>query len=204
MLWAAPATALLAVIAALSLGIDIFARPEQAVYLYTTTLLGTWGVLLPARALEGRKVDVKVRKLIYLVIGVLVGLAVWVLAGWLGIGPLPTWETGSSEVFRDVAGPAPAPRALGYATYFGLVYLLLGWSRMTARDRDRRFRIVPAAKAALVAGLLGVLWPSPQPMLLTAVGLTALVAQSVTPWSAPAAAYARYAARAARANRRIA
>jgi serine/threonine protein kinase len=203
MLWAAPATAVLTVIAAILLMIDITARPEQAVYLYTTALLGTWGVLLPAKALEGRKVNVKVRKLIYLVIGVLVGLAVWALAGWLGVGALPSWETGSSEVFRNVAGPAPAPSALGYATYFGLVYCLIGWSGMTARDRDKRFRIVPAAKAALVAGLLGVLWPSPQPLELAAVGLVALVAQSVTPWSAPAAAYARYAARAARANRRI-
>jgi eukaryotic-like serine/threonine-protein kinase len=203
MLWAALATAVLAVIAAVWLGVDLNARPEQLVYLYTTALLGTWGVLLPAKALEGRKVNVKVRKLIYLVIGVLVGLAVWALAGWLGVGALPSWETGSSEVFRNVAGPAPAPSALGYATYFGLVYCLIGWSGMTARDRDKRFRIVPAAKAALVAGLLGVLWPSPQPLELAAVGLVALVAQSVTPWSAPAAAYARYAARAARANRRI-
>ena len=204
MLWAAPATAVLAVIAAVWLGVDLNARPEQLVYLYTTALLGTWGVMIPAKALEGRKVDVKLRKLVFLLIGVLVGLAVWVLARWLGVGPLPTWETGTSDVFFNVAGPAPVPSALGYAVYFGLIYGLVGWSWMTARDRSKRFRIVPAAKAALVAGLLGLLWPSPQPMLLAAVGLTALVAQSVTPWNAKAATYARYAARAARANRRVA
>lgn len=205
MLWAAPAAAVLAVIATLLMGVDPGRRPEQVVYLYTSALLGTWGVMAPAKLLEGRKVDPKARKLVFVTVGVLAGLALWVLAGWLGIGSLPgSYDNVTGPVARQVAGPAEAPNAAGYAVYYGLVFGLIGWSAMTARERGRRFGLWPAAKAALVAGLLGLLWPSPQPWALASVGMTALVVQSVTPWCAKSSAYARYAARAARAGRKVA
>lgn len=205
MLWAAPAAALLAVVGSFLMGIDLGGRPEQVVYLYIAALLGTWGVMAPAKLFEGRQVDPKARKLVYLVVGALVGLAVWVLAAWLGIGALPGgYETVTSPVLHQMAGPSEAPSAFGYAVYYGLVFSLIGWTYMAARERGRRFVLWPAAKAGLVAGLLGLLWPSPQPWALVSVAITALVVQSVTPWCAKSAAHARYVARAQRARRQVA
>ena len=196
MLWAALTTAALTVIAAALLVNDITRRPEQAVYLYTTALLGTWGVLLPAKVLEGRKVNVKVRKLIYLLIGVFVGLAVWVLSGWLGIGPLPTWETGSSEVFHNVAGRSTA--AVG-PRLCGLLRSGVWPDRMVGDDSPRSQQAVPDHPGGQSCpGGRTARRPVAftQPWVLTAVGMTALVAQVVHPLDAQAAAYARYAARA--------
>jgi hypothetical protein len=200
MLWAAPAAAILSVLTAAAFGVDMAWHPEQAAFLFGTSLLGTWGVLLPARVFEGRTLNPNVRRGIYLIIGALVGLAAWALTSWLGVGALRSWDTDfeATHVLTGITGRPASPNPLGFAGYFALVFLLCGWPWMAARDRSKRLRFFPVAKAALLAGLLGLLWPSPQPWALAVVGLTALVTQAVSPWSEQGANYARYAARMAK------
>jgi hypothetical protein len=111
------------------------------------------------------------------------------------------WQTETASMFHEVAGPSMAPTVLGYSAYFGVLFLLAGWPWMTARDRSRRVRVWSVARTTALAGLLGVLWPSPQPWGLTAMAVTAIVVQATMPWSEPAARYARYAARLAKQNR---
>jgi hypothetical protein len=204
MLWAAPAAALLSVVAAVWTGVDLSARPEQTAYLFGLTLLGSWGAMLPAKAVEGRKLDRSILRALYLAMGALVGLAGWALTSWLDVGPLSHWDGLNDRTLISLAGPADRPNPVGYAGYFGLLFLLGGWPWMAARDRTRRFRLLPVARAALAAGLIGLVWPFPEPWGLAAAVTTALVTQSVSPWSEPAAAYARYAARTARRGRRAA
>ena len=91
------------------------------------------------------------------------------------------------------AGRAVLP---AYGAYFGVLAFLAGWPGMAARDRKARFRVFPVVKGAAVAGVLGLALPFPQPWGLGVAVLTAVVTQAVSPWSEPAAAYARYAARA--------
>ena len=73
---------------------------------------------------------------------------------------------------------------------------------MAARDRKKRFRIFPIVKAGALAGLIGLVLPFPQPLGVGIAALTAAVIQAVSPWSQPAAVYARYAARAAKLQRK--
>ena len=75
MLWAAPLLALLAVPAAAALEIDPARQPQQAAYLYLMGLLGTWTALIPAKALETRRLDGASRRLIAAGTGWLTGFA---------------------------------------------------------------------------------------------------------------------------------
>jgi hypothetical protein len=197
MLWSAPAAALLSVVASSVVGTDLAAHPEMAAYLFGLTLMGTWGALVPSKVVEGRKLDRSVLRALYLATGVLVGLAGWALGSWLDVGPLHGWNGPAEQALVEWTGrEAAAP--VGYAGYFGSLFLLGGWPWLAARDRGRRFRIAPAVWAGLLGGLLGLLWPFPQPWGVTTAVLTALVLQSVSPWSEPAASYARYVARTSR------
>ncbi|MGE3821001.1 MAG: protein kinase, partial [Isosphaeraceae bacterium] len=194
MLWAAPAAAILALIASAAQGVDPIGQPERLAFLFGSTLLATWGALLPSRLLEGRQVPRPVRKALALTTGLVVGLATWGLAEGIDLGRVPRWD---SIVDESLLGPS---NPLTNAGYFGLVFLLCDWSGMVARDRHKRFRVIPALKAGAVAGLLGLVWPFPQPWGLSIVALTSLVTQSVSPWSEPAALHARYVARMAKAR----
>ncbi len=190
MLMAAPLAAMLAVpLASLLLGVDVVDQPERVAFLFGMSLLGTWGLLIPSRLFEGRRLDPVTRRTIYTGLGALVGLAGWGLASWLDLGTLPRWDMPIDEAQMDRSNP------LAFAGYFALLGLLAGWPGVTARDRSSRLRLVPIARAGLVAAALGVVWPFPQPWGLGIAALTAVVAQSVSPWSEPAARYARYVAK---------
>lgn len=195
MYWAAPAAAILAMIASTANGADLFEQPERVAFLFGSTLLATWGALLPSRLLEGRMVSGKVRKALALTTGAVVGLATWGLAQGVDLGQLPRWDAIVDGSFLGPANP------LTNAGYFGLLFLLCDWPGLVARDRPRRFRLTPALKAGAVAGLLGLVLPFPQPWGLSIAAISALVAQSVSPWSEPAARYAQYLASVAKRSR---
>ena len=73
---------------------------------------------------------------------------------------------------------------------------------MAARDRKKRFRIFPIVKAGALGGLIGLALPFPEPWGMGIAALTAAVVQAVSPWSQPAAEYARYAARVSKLQRK--
>ncbi len=183
MLWAAPLVGFLALAASAMLGVDLSREPQQFAYLTGMALLGTWGVLVPAKAMEGRSVDPALRRLVYLGVGVLIGVVGLLLGQWIHLGPLPLW---SPET------PGSPHEPLRYLSYFGLVYLANGWSKMTTRDRRARFRLWPTLAATLIGAILYPFWPSNQPYGAIVVGLVAVATQLVSPWSEAGAVYARY------------
>jgi hypothetical protein len=198
MLLAAPAAAMLALPAALMLGTDVPAQPERVAFLFLMGLMGAWGSLVPAKLFEGRRPDPAIRRAVSTGAWAAVGLAGAALAAWLELGPLPRWDTPVDESLFGRSSPLSA------AGYFGLIGLLGGWPWLAARDRKARFRLLPVFKAGLVGLALGLVWPFPQPWGLGVAALAAIVTQAVSPWSEPAAAYARYAAWAAARGRKAA
>ena len=92
-------------------------------------------------------------------------------------------------------GPAAEVQAVGFVTYFGVVFGMTPWLQMTSRGRRSRFRFWPVIQAGLIAWLLGIFWPSPQPWSVMVVVLIAIVAQLVSPWNADAARYEEVSAR---------
>ena len=66
----------------------------------------------------------------------------------------------------------------------------------------RGFRVFPVVTAARSPRALGLVWPFPAALGAGDRRRSAVVTQAVSPWSEPAAAYARYAARAAKSGER--
>ena len=206
MVMAAPVAAVLAVPVTLMMGIDPPSQPEQFAFVFGLSLLGTWTTLAPSKLFEGRQVGTKARRLIGVVLGALVGLAGLRLSELLDLGALPRWDIIASQIndpkLNQLFGIGGHASPLTFAGSFGALSLLGGWPWMAARDRKKRFRIFPIVKAGALAGLIGLALPFPQPWGVGIAALTAAVVQAVSPWSQPAAVYARYAARAAKLQRK--
>jgi hypothetical protein len=194
MLWAAPLVALLAVPTGALLGIDMTAQPQQLAYLAGMALLGVWGILIPAKAMEGRAIDATTRRLVFLGVGVALGAVGLGLTEWVRVGLTP------GSALRDVhvdmnrimtwfdRGNLP----LRHLSYFGLLYAANGWWKLTARDRKARFRFWPTLLATAIGAALLPFWPYEQPEGVAVAALIAVVTQLVSPWSERAAAYARW------------
>lgn len=203
---AAPVAAVLALPVAFMLGVDPSGQPERYAFLFTMGLLGAWATLVPTKLLEGRDLSKSTRRLAVLGIGALVGLAATAFATWTNLGTLPSWDAGIDP--RVISDLGADPSWLGQTSpavtglYFALVSLVGGWPWMAVRDRKKRFRIFPVLKAGALAGLIGLALPFPQPWGVGIAVLTAAVVQVVSPWSQPAATYARYAARVAKLQKK--
>jgi hypothetical protein len=180
MLWTAPLLALLAVPATAILGINAGANPQQVVYLYGMSLLGTWITLVPNKVLEARKVDTTMRRLIALAAGLVLGAISIALAQGLQLG------FGESHLLVD------HPRNLEFAYFGGLYGLTSGWWSLVRRDRDSRFRFWPILTTALLSTMLIPVWPYDRPDGIAIAALIATTVQLVSPWSETASAYVRY------------
>jgi hypothetical protein len=180
MLWAAPLLALLAVPATAILGIDPGSNPQQVVYLYGMSLLGTWVTLIPSKLLEARKLDMTMRRLISLAAGLVLGA--------IGIGLAQGLQLGFDESHQFFKHP----RNLEFAYFGGLYGLTAGWWSLLRRDRDSRFRFWPILSTALLATVLIPVWPYERPDGIAIAALIATAVQLVSSWSETASAYARY------------
>jgi hypothetical protein len=180
MLWAAPLVALLAVPATAILDIDLHANPQQVAYLYGMSLLGTWLALIQSKALETRKLDTTMRRLLAVAAGV--GL------GAIGIALAQSLQLG----FRETHQFFKHPKNLELAYFGGLYALSTGWWSLVRRDRDSRFRFWPILTTALCSTMLIPVWPYERPDGIAIAALIATAVQLVSPWSETAAAYARY------------
>ena len=200
MLKASILTAVLVVPVALMLEVDPMRNPEQASFLFATSLLGTWGALAPAKLLEGRSSGKMARRGLALFSGAIVGLGGLAFANWVRLGSLPGWD---GPIFEStVPGTRMSMVSFTYPAFFGALSMLSGWPALAARDRTKRFRIFPVVKAGALGALLGLALPFPEPWGVAIGVVAATVTQWVSPWSKPAAEYARYLTKAAKASKR--
>jgi serine/threonine protein kinase len=170
--------------------------PTQFALFFFMILLGSWGALVPGTFWEGREVPAISKRMTYLVAGLIVGLAGAVLSRWAHLG----FPSGSGngpiaeEAFRALRPRLRSEAALAMAmgAYFALAFAFNGFWKLTARDRRSRFRFFPVIAAAAIAGMVGIVLPSPQPWGLLTIGLIASTVQLASPWNREAAAYAEY------------
>jgi hypothetical protein len=191
MLWSAPMAALLVLPAATILGVNLETNPQQVAYLFGLSLLGTWATLISSKIFESRTLDMSTRRLIALVAGLVVGGIAITLGRALQPGvPLQHHYFGNPQDLEPL--------------YFAAMYGgTAGWYGLTARDRKKRFRLIPIALTAVLGAVLTPLWPFERPDGLVIATLIAVTTQIVSPWSEAAARYADYVRVAKKQNRQV-
>ncbi len=194
MIWATFLSALLAVPVAAMLGIDVSRNPQQLAYLAGMAMLGTWGILIPSKLMEGRTIESSTKRLLFLCVGVGLGAAGLGLSEWVRVGLTPgnALRDLHFDLVRISSVFDQATLPLHHLSYFGLLYFANGWWKLAARDRKARFRIWSTVLATTIGALLLPFWPYEQPQGVAVTALIAVVTQLVSPWSASAAAYARW------------
>ena len=191
MLWAAPMVALLTLPAAAALGVNMETDPQQVAYLFGMGLVGTWASLIPNKIFETRSIDMSTRRLISLVAGLIVGAFAIFLGRTLQLG-LPL----EHDYFSNPQDLEPI--------YFGAMYgASAGWVGLAARDRRKRFRLLPLAWTALLATMLVPLWPYARFDGIAVAALIAATTQIVSPWSEHSSRYAQYVRLTQKQNRKV-
>ncbi len=181
---------LAALIGGAALQVDVANRPQDVGFLYGMITLASWAVLIGGKFTEGLQIPIKVRRVGQLALGAMLGVAAQVLATWLLVEPAaPGHALVRFRWFATSYYPAVLPLLVGYAAYFGLVGLGVDWWTLTDRDRLKRFRVVPIAKAGLIALIPALIFFSTDlhPLAVPTVLLTSAVVQLSAPWDEAAA-----------------
>lgn len=174
-----------------ALSIPLPHDPIQLAYLFGMILAGTWAVLIPGKLWEPLHDSRWGQRFSYLAIGAVVGLAGTALARWTFLSPSPVDLVPLGRGYVNVLDGALRihPGALSFVGFLALAFAANGWWKLTSRDRWRRVRLWPTAKAGAVAAMAGAVCPSPQPWGILLVTVIAVIVQLVSPWNRSAAYY---------------
>ncbi|MEK6246550.1 MAG: hypothetical protein N2C12_00120, partial [Planctomycetales bacterium] len=160
--------------------------PEQFAWLALVTIVGTWGILVPAKLWEGNEGEPALRRFSLLVVGMAVGAVAYVAHEQLMV-TLPhefTYRPVFSEVVQngiatqtyaqsEVAvidasvsgsGVSKGVESLSLMTclsYFGFLFLLIRWWRLADPLRISRLSLWTTAVCVTWAGALFLFWPLP-------------------------------------------
>lgn len=188
MLWAALILAALSLATVPGFGIDLQREPQRLAFFYGVSLMAAWMALIVAKGLEERRgLDGWSRRIIAGVAGAFVGVGAALLAYALRFDPAANW----------------AP--IGPVFFFGFLFFAVkGWQDQAARGRPRRFRLLPIVWAALVGPALSHLWRGDWASDAAMAMMCAAAIQTVSPWSAQAARYAKYLRKSEKAKRKAA
>ena len=166
--------------------------------IFFVTCLGSGAVLVAAKLWPGPADESWARRLIFMGVGLAIGLA----ALWLDGFELPLPGLGGSQAdsLQPLRSPEPPSRHLFfgflypenrslpimacYLSYFGLMFLALRWWKIGDEHRPQRFSIQPVLATAFWAYILLFLLPAThqrQEAFLSLVLISVLV-QVVSPW----------------------
>jgi glucan phosphoethanolaminetransferase (alkaline phosphatase superfamily) len=162
-------------------------------------VLTSWAVLLPSKIWDQRKGDQWLRRGVMLVLGLGLGFAAAFFNGWQICFEAPDSASLASNSLGELGQDLQSPtKVFGYLAYFGLLFALLRWWKLTERTRPRRFSLWPVLVTASLALLFSPLWPDfsghEVPFLLqgpVVLTLTSVIVQLVSPWEEPAPRPAR-------------
>jgi hypothetical protein len=198
MFWSAPIVGILALPAVLMLGQGMTDPHLLFAYLAVLGLAGSWTLLTAEKVGEGREVDPATRRLIFLVVGLVLGALSLIFDQTFRLGPILHRPDHPVLVWNGPGYRPPAPfdrLALEPFLYFGGLFLANNWTKLTARDRKARFRVWPIVFAGLLGAALTPIAPYPEPLGVAVGVIVTTTVQLVSPWSQAAARYARYRAR---------
>ena len=129
------------------------------------TLIGSWGLLIVGKLREGLPRERYIDRLLLAGVGVLVGVALFELDGWLLID-LPTdgWSQKQSLLAMTGASLSETPQHIlgeSYVAFFASLFFFRRWWWHTDSLRPQRFRILSVCLTAIVGALAARAWGFP-------------------------------------------
>lgn len=129
------------------------------------TVIGSWGLLALGKLREGLPRERYIDRLLLAGVGVLVGVALFQLDGWLLID-LPTdgWSQKQSLLAMTSASLSDNPRhvlAESYVAFFATLFGLRRWWWHTDSFRPHRFRVLSVCLTAVVGAVAARAWGFP-------------------------------------------
>jgi hypothetical protein len=163
--------------------------PEQNQYAWLTlsAIIGTWGVLIPAKLWQGAREDATLRRFAMLAVGLLVGAAAYGIQTGLLVNlpyemnhhlPPPFNGNAWRRDFYDVYGKP----SYAYLTYFGFLFFIMKWWRQANPLRHSRLSLWSVAVTVFCAGVANMLWPLPQPWGLMLAATISISVQMASTW----------------------
>ncbi len=160
-------------------------RLEQAAWLLTVGLAGTWAVLIPSKLWEGTDGEPILRRFAMMVIGLVVGLFAFHTGQFLLVHlapaagfPMPP----AYELPSGFYGADGRPLLMAYLAAFGTFFVVIRWWRQADPLRPARLRFWPVILCVLVAGFVAGLWRFPQAWLPMVAAIMAIAVQLSSPW----------------------
>lgn len=129
------------------------------------TLLGSWGLLIVSKLREGLPRERYIDRMLLAGVGVLVGVALFELDGWLLID-LPTdgWSQKQSLLAMTSTSLSDNPQhilAESYVAFFATLFFFRRWWWHTDSFRAHRFRVLSVCLTAIVGALAARAWGFP-------------------------------------------
>ncbi len=129
------------------------------------TLIGSWGLLIVSKLREGLPRERYIDRMLLAGVGVLVGVALFELDGWLLID-LPTdgWSQKQSLLAMTSTSLSTNPQhilAESYVAFFATLFFFRRWWWHTDSFRPHRFRVLSVCLTAIVGALAARAWGFP-------------------------------------------
>ena len=129
------------------------------------TLIGSWGLLIVGKLREGLPRERYIDRMLLAGVGVLVGVALFELDGWLMID-LPTdgWSQKQNLLAMTSATMSDNPQhilAESYVAFFATLFFFRRWWWHTDSFRPHRFRVLSVCLTAIVGALAACVWGFP-------------------------------------------
>jgi serine/threonine protein kinase len=129
------------------------------------TLFGSWGLLIVGKLREGLPRERYIDRMLLAGVGVLVGVAMFELDGWLLIDlPADGWSQKQSLLAMTGASLSENPQhVLGesYVAFFATLFFFRRWWWHTDSLRPQRFRVLSVCLTAIVGAVAARAWGFP-------------------------------------------
>ncbi len=162
-----------------------FAGPA---WLWLMTTLGSWLVLGAGKVCERNSGEPMRRRFAMLVLGLVFGAIAFASSEYLMVkfqDGIAVQSPLGNELARHMFTSAGAPKIASFLTYFGLIFLSIGWWKQTDPLRTSRLRLGPILVVIFAAWAWWFLLGFPQPWGFLLVAAISITAQLSAPWLSP-------------------
>jgi hypothetical protein len=158
-------------------------------WLWLSITLGSWLVLGTGKFFERSSGEAVKRRFAMLVLGLVFGTLAYAASQFLMVQFHGEFVGARDMVGHSLAnqmyGVDGAPEIAAFLTYFGAIFLTVGWWKQTDPLRSSRLKIAPILVAVFAAWLWTLVLGFPQPWGFMVAAAISITVQLSAPWLSP-------------------